>query len=213
MLDDKTVAYGRHSSFVGILATILSSLDSPVLFHYLGTEELALYTFAMAPVAQIQGLTKRIPTLATPKMSQWDAVKIDSMLKKRAFFLFIIGLFIAAVYTLFARCFFDIFFPEYLDAVWYSQLFSLSVPVSMAHSIISPAVSSKLTLIPKKMLFLWNIPGAVYSFALFILVVRFGVAGVVASRLLSTLSSFTVVCWLWHKVKDEERKILFQKDA
>lgn len=202
--DHHALEYGRYGSFIGVLATIFSSLDNPVLFHYLGATEVAVYTFAMAPIAQIQGLTKRIPTLATPKMAARSAKKMDPMLKKRVLGLFMLGLAIAGGYALFAEYFFRWFFPKYLDAVWYSKIFALSIPFTMAQSIIGPALNAKLTAIPKKMLYLWNIPGIVGSLSLFLLVGRLGITGALLSRLLVMIVTFTISWWIWRVIKIKE---------
>lgn len=204
--DDSALTYGRHGSFIGILATIFSSLDSPVLFHYIGATELAIYTFAMAPVIQITGLAKRIPTLATPKMAERSAAQLDLMLKKRTLWLLLSGLAIAGAYALFAEYLFRWFFPQYLDAVKYSRVFALTIPLAIAPSILGSALSAKLTLIPKKMLYLWNIPGIIGSLSLFILVSWIGVYGAIISRLLASLASFAIGGWMWHIVKIRERE-------
>ena len=205
--DNHALVYGRHSSFIDMLATILSSLDSPMLFHYLGAAEVAVYTFAMAPSGQMIGLIKRIPTLATPKLAERSAEKIDPMLKKRMMWLFLLGLAIAGIYSLFAEYFFYWFFPQYLDAVWYSKIFALSIPLAMAQSIISPALSAKLTLIPKKMLYLWNIPGVVGTVVLFLFIGKFGIIGAIMSRISASLATFFIGLFIWRRIKSEERRL------
>lgn len=204
--DDHSLSYGRYGSFIGALATIFSSLDNPMLFHYMGATEVAIYTFAMAPVIQIQGLTKRLPTLATPKMAQRSAVKMNPMLKKRAFWLFLLGLAVVGVYSLFAEYFFLWFFPKYANAVWYSKIFALTIPFTMAQSIIGPALNAKLTLVPKKMLYLWNIPGLVGTLVLFLFVGKFGIVGAILSRISASLATLLVSLFVWRRIKIEERR-------
>lgn len=204
--DDKTLIQGRHRSFVDILATVFGSIDNPILFHYLGAAEVAVYTFAMAPAGQIQGFIKRIPALATPKMAERSIKEIDPMLKKRALWLFLFGLIVAGAYSLFAEYFFNWFFPQYLDAIWYSQIFALSIPLVMAQSIVGPAINAKLTLIPKKMIYLLNLPGIVGSIFLFMLIGRLGITGAIISRLLTMFATLAISGLIWHTIKMEERK-------
>lgn len=204
--DDSSLSYGRYGSFIGVLATIFSSLDNPMLFHYIGAAEVAIYTFAMAPVTQIQGLTKRLPTLATPKMAQQSATKMDPMLKKRVFWLFLLGFVVVGVYSLFAEYFFHWFFPRYANAVWYSKIFALTIPFTMAQSILGPALNAKLTLIPKKMLYLWNIPGIIGTLILFLFVSKFGVIGAILGRISASFATLLIGLFIWRRIKIEERR-------
>lgn len=204
--DDRALTYGRHTSFIEILATIFSSLDNPILFHYLGATEVAIYTFAMAPVLQITGLVKRIPTLATPKMAERTAAQLNTMLKKRALWLFLLGIAFVGVYVLFAEYFFNWFFPKYIGAIRYSQLFAFIIPLTMAQSIIGPALNAKLTLIPKKMLFLWNAPGLVGTLVLFLTIEKIGIFGAILSRISVLLATFFISIFIWRRIKIEEQR-------
>lgn len=210
--DDRALAYGRHGSVIDIMATIFSSLDNPLLFHYLGAAEVAVYTFAMAPVFQITGLVKRIPTLAIPKMAGRSVAQLDTMLKKRMLVFLLLGIAFSVTYILFAKYFFHWFFPQYMEAIQYSQLFALIIPLTMVQSIISPALNAKLTLIPKKMLYLWNIPGIIGTIILVLSIGKLGITGAILSRIGAASATFLIGLFIWGRIKIEEQRNIVTTD-
>jgi len=206
--DPEIISYGKHSSVVNITATLIGSLDSIILFHYLGAAELAVYSFALAPVLQLRGLFGNIPTLAIPKFASRPIGEINKMLWKRMGLLFVIGIAVATAYTFIAPIIFSIFFPQYLDSVILSQVFSFSIALTLGQSIFGAALGSKLTMIPKKYLYLWNIPSIVLTASIFILIQYFGAMGVIASRMLSLITITAVTYIIWRKIsKIEELQI------
>ena len=206
--DPDVIPYGKHSSIINILDTLVSSIDGLLVFHYLGPVNLAIYSFALAPVSQIRGLLGNIPTLAIPKLSTRSSIEIDGMLKKRISLLFMLGILLSFSYILAAPYIYQVFFPKYLDSVFSSQLFSFAIALSLPQTIFGAAIASKITLVPKKILYLSNIPGIIFIISLFILIGTLGINGVILSRLLSLTSGFMINYIMWGKIKKVEAKNL-----
>ncbi|MEK7538898.1 MAG: oligosaccharide flippase family protein [Patescibacteria group bacterium] len=209
-IDPETIPYGKHSSLINIFDALVSSVDGLIVFHYLGSVNLAIYSFALAPVVQIRGLLNNIPTLAIPKLSARSSIEIEVVLRKRILALFALGAFISLAYILVAPYIYQIFFPKYIDSVFSSQLFSLAIALSLPQVIFGSTVGSKLTLIPKKMLYLWNIPGVIFIISVLTLIGAFGVNGVIFSRLLSITSGFVINCIIWKKIKKIEAESMLK---
>lgn len=208
-IDPETIPYGKHSSMVNILDALVTSVDGLLIFHYLGPTNLAIYSFALAPVMQIRALLGNISALATPKLSARSSSETEVMLNRRIFMLFILGASISFMYILTAPYIYQIFFPKYIDSVFSSQLFSLTIAIVFPHIILGATVASKLTLIPKKMLYLWNIPGIVFIVSAIMLTPKLGINGVVYSRLISLALGFTINHIVWRKIiKTESKKLL-----
>lgn len=199
--DPKTISYGKRTSVINILDTIVSSVDGLLIFHYLGAVNLAVYSFAIAPISQIKNLTGHIPTLAMPKLATRSSREINELLKKRIALLFALGVAIALLYMVAAPYIYQIFFPKYLDAVFFSQIFSLIIALSLPQAIFGAAISSKLTLIPPKMLYLWNLSGVIFIIFALIFVVKLGVIGVIVGRLIALISGFVINLIVWRKIK------------
>jgi O-antigen/teichoic acid export membrane protein len=202
--DTHTIPYGKHNTFINAITTAIGSMDSTMLFHYIGASQLAAYSFAMAPIAQVASVLAKLPTLAMPKFAERPIKEIDRMLFKRTAALFVAGLGISLVYIIVAPYIFRIFFPKYMEAVFFSQIFSLTMAIRLPQSIVGAAISSKMTMIPKKMLYLWNIPGALTTGSIFLLIPFFGIIGALAAKFLS-LISISVISWIiWLKIRKME---------
>jgi O-antigen/teichoic acid export membrane protein len=63
-VDPESLSLGRHLSYIDIIVTGVGQLDKILLFHFIGPEALAIYSFALAPVAQLRGLFKTLMPLA-----------------------------------------------------------------------------------------------------------------------------------------------------
>jgi O-antigen/teichoic acid export membrane protein len=202
--DANIIPYGKHASTVNILDALITSIDGLLIFHYLGPINLAIYSFALAPVSQVRSLFSNIPTLAVPKLSNRSATEIAVVLKKKLPLLFIVGTSFSLLYVLAAPYLYETFFPKYVDSVFPSQLFSISIALSLPQTVFGAAVLSKITLIPKKMLYLSNIPGIIFITSLLIFIERYGINGVIFSRLLSLVSGYVINYIMWKKVRGTE---------
>ena len=202
--DLSILSYGKHSSIVNMLDALITSIDGLLIFHYLGPVELAVYSFAIAPVSQIRSLFSNIPTLAIPRLATRHSKDIDLVIKKRVLILLIIGILLSLAYILSAEYIYRLFFPKYLEAVFFSQLFSIAIALSLPQVVFGAAVSSKITLIPKKMLYLWNIPGIIFIILSIGLVQIFGISGIILGRLFSLATTFIINYVAWEKIKKVE---------
>lgn len=203
--DPKTLSYGKHLSFMGIIGTVAAYLDRLLIFHYLGAAEVAIYSIAIAPPDQIKNLFKNIPTLAMPKLAQRSFKEIDNILYKRLFYLFITGLALAVIYSMLAPYFFKMFFPQYMDSVFYSQLFSMTLMLRMPLSLISAVTQSKITSISKHLLYWTNtIPSIVLIVSLYLLTEPFGINGVIISRIMLLIASLATTFYVVKKLKAQK---------
>jgi len=206
--DPKVISYGKHSSVVNITASIIGSLDSIIIFHFLGAAELAIYSFALLPVIQLRAFSNRFSTLAMPKLAQRPLIQIKTVLWKRMGFLFLLGLGASLAYIIIAPPIFKIFFPKYLDSIFLSQVFSFSLALTLGQSIFGATISSRLTMIPKKFLYLSNIPSIVLTFSMFLLIQPFGSLGIIFARMISLVSITGVSFIIWRKISNlEDHKI------
>ena len=122
-----TIAYGKHLSLMHVVSTIIKNIDKLLLFHYVGAVSLAVYSFSMAAPNQILSLFKMLRPLAMPKFSQTNIEILKKTLPLKIFKLFLIIAPFVIAYIILAPFLFKIFFPQYLDAVPYSQVFALTL--------------------------------------------------------------------------------------
>lgn len=129
--ESSTISYGKHLSLMAVLGTIANNLDKILLFHFLGAAQVAVYSIAVALPEQIKGPLKNIGSLALPKFSEGRLETVGKAAWKKIWLsISALGL-ISLAYILVAPLLFDLFFPAYKEAIFLSQVFSLSL-VSVA---------------------------------------------------------------------------------
>lgn len=205
--DPKTLPLGKQSSFIDVIATLIGSLDSILIFHYLGSIELAVYSFAVAPVTQLVSLFRNIPTLATPKMANRPVPEINKLLKKRLLMLFGIAGLIAITYIIFAHYIYEIFFPRYMASIPISKVYVLTILLSIPLTIIGSAINAKVTYLSKKMLYVWNIPGALSTIFMFTFIQSLGLYSVIYARMTLLIANVIISYSLWKYITKKDRQI------
>jgi O-antigen/teichoic acid export membrane protein len=125
--DFQTLPFGKNLSFMGIIAKLAGQLDKILLFHFLGGIQLAIYSFALLPMQQVESLFKIISTLTLPKLSQRSIPQLKSSLPGKMLRFFLIILPIVGLYIWLAPYLYRIFFPQYMDSIIYSQVAVISL--------------------------------------------------------------------------------------
>jgi len=193
--DPKTISYGKHLSFIGIIGLIAQQIDSILLFHFVGPIKLAIYSFATLPIEYVRTPFQIIQELALPKLSVRPAEEIKKSLPKKLLkstFLIIVGI---TIYIILAPYFFKIFYPQYMESIFYSRLLAFTLlvfPVSM----MTLSLQAK---IKTKELYKINIINPIIKIALFaVLIPLYGILGVIIAILLSQIFYFFLV-WFYFK--------------
>jgi len=182
--DGDTIAYGKHLSLISVFGFLSSNLDKILLWHFLGAAPLAIYSFALAPVNQISQLLKSIIPLAFPKFAAQDSAIIKKTLPAKALKFFFVILLGVLAYIWLAPYLFRIFFPQYLEAVNYSRLWSL-VLLFFPQKLIGAALQAKKQ---TKILYIISITNSIIKITfLVILLPLFGIVGAIISMLIPYL--------------------------
>jgi O-antigen/teichoic acid export membrane protein len=177
------------------------------VYHYLGAAELAIYSFAMAPVAHAKQFISPIATLGVPKLATRPSQQIDTMLRRRTMTATLFGIGIVITYCVLAYPFFYIFFPKYIDAIPYSQAYSLVLLIQSSILLVSAAIDSRITLVPKPLLYLWNLPSIVLAICAILLIQRLGLWGAIIGQLLA-LSTTAILSWfVWYSIRTKEHEV------
>lgn len=131
-VDIEALSYGKHMSAVNIVALFADSLDSLLLFHYLGAERLAVYAFAIAIPEQMKGIFKNIGQLSLVKFSEGNPERARQSVMRKMLILLSIVTVAVGFYIILAPFLFAILFPKYVESVIYSQIAALAIiPVAL----------------------------------------------------------------------------------
>ena len=180
--DPGLLSYSGHLSAMDIIGNIAHHLDKILIFHYLGAAPLAFYAFAIAPVEQLQGGKKILSTLILPKVSGRPFEELQKSAPRKALLLTIYALALAGVYVLLAPYFYKLFFPQYLDSVFYSQVYSLTL-LAISGTVFNEALAAHKK---KKELYLYRTITPVIQIVLFfILLPKFGLMGLIVTHVIA----------------------------
>ncbi|MCI0542714.1 hypothetical protein L0Y69_03120, partial [bacterium] len=113
----------KHTSIMGLFAGIANNIDDILVFHYLGAAELALYAFIVLIPNQVISITKYLMSLAVPKFAAREKSLVQEGLFRKSLMVFLALFAIFLVYVFSAPWIFATFFPRYIDAVFYSQVY------------------------------------------------------------------------------------------
>jgi len=175
-IPEESIRYAKHLSLMGILSRFADNLDQLLMWHFVGPAQLAIYTFAKKPVTELQNVIGNIFPLLLPKFAEKDPVEIKKTIPLRVgqSLLFVIPVIIG--YIWFAPLFFKFLFPQYMEAVWYSQILVLMLiffPKGFMGSILTAHAKIKEQ-------YVLNVVGSLTKIIiLFVLLPKFGILGAI----------------------------------
>ena len=189
-----SIKLGKHLSVMNILSTIAAQIDKILMWHLLGPIQLAIYSFATIPVEQIRNFLKSSQQLALPKLVNHDINEIKKTLPAKMFKFAIVILPIVVIYYLASPWLFKIFFPEYINSINYSQIFSISL-ILFPFSLVNSALTAKAN---KKSLYIINtITPIIKIISMAIFIPIWGIMGAIYGFIFSkTINSFIVMILL-----------------
>ncbi|MES2437240.1 MAG: oligosaccharide flippase family protein [Patescibacteria group bacterium] len=202
LVDEKSITYGKHMSVMGGFGMIASKIDSVLVFHYTGAVDLAIYTFAKIIPERVTGLFKSVGSVALPKFAQRNEQEIRATVLPKTI-LFAIFIFVSCLfYILIAPFVFRTFLPNYVDAIVYTQVFSLTILIAAANLPVSALIAHRL----QSRLYIFNIINTIVQISvLFVLIVPFGIWGAVYAKIIFSIFYvlFALVLFLIpHKSQD-----------
>ncbi|MFA7216944.1 MAG: oligosaccharide flippase family protein [Candidatus Paceibacterota bacterium] len=188
--EDYAIEYGKKLSLSNILPLISLNIDNIIIFHLLGAQSLAIYSFASNIPERLGSLLRPITVLAFPKFSQKTPEEVKKILPEKILKLLIFTLACGLIYVLIAPYLFQIFFPKYTESIIYSQLYTIVIIISIVSSL--PFMSLIATRSNK--IFYFNIIQPIFNIAmLFYFVNLFGLIGAIIGKIIGNLFYFIYV--------------------
>jgi O-antigen/teichoic acid export membrane protein len=174
---------------MNLLSTVAQQVDKLVVFHYLGAADLAVYSFASALPEQVKNLFGGITTLALPKFVERPFAEIRKNFWNRLW-LFTGGItLIALAYIFVAPFVFDLLFPAYRDAVWFTQLYALSL-IPIGNALPTTVLQAHKA---NRELYILNVLSPVFQIGILIfLTASYGLTGTVMARVIGRFFNFAL---------------------
>jgi len=130
--DSEIEKYSIKLSLLNALNHVAAHIDKVVVFTYLGSVELAIYSFATIFPDQIRFTLKNFSNLLVPKFTENVSQNKEINIKGKTYQILGLTFLITLMYLLLAPFLYKIFIPKYQEAVLYSQLFALIIPTVVA---------------------------------------------------------------------------------
>ncbi len=194
--DPEMVTYGTHLTAMNSVAALASSIDSILLWHLLGPTAVALYTFSQAIPLRATSFLKIFNRLAYPKFAATDYYTLRRNLPKKVFLLTAMAAVASLGYILSAPIIFEWFFPQYIEAVLYSQLLAALI-VLQPFNLFSSALSAQAK---TKALYIYSVfvPSARIIFMI-VLVPWLGVLGAILALIFTDLIDSVAATVLFYR--------------
>ncbi|MEK7658891.1 MAG: oligosaccharide flippase family protein [Patescibacteria group bacterium] len=196
--DPSVISYGKHLSLIDIVAGVASQLDKILIWYFLGAESLAIYFFAVSPVQQVRAFFKALRPLTLAKLSQYNNEKSKVTLLKKIVKLFPVIALIIVIYIFLAPYAYQVFFPQYMKSVLYSQLYALSLLSVPQILFIIFLTSQKKT---KELYIFYSIFYFTQILLLAILLPLYGMLGAVIALTATQFLNFGILLFLFKKAK------------
>lgn len=182
--DPGTIPYGKHLSIMGIPQGLVGQLDALLIFHYVGAQALAVYSFATLLPEKITGGLKFIPLITLPKFSEKSESEVKDFFRKKIWWLlFFLGV-MSALYALLSPYLFRFIFPAYVESIPFTQVYSLSF-FAIAASVAQGALLSQRKV---KELYITTLAFPILKTVLmFVLMFFYGVWGIIYAQLITIL--------------------------
>lgn len=189
MIESSNIEYGKRLSWSYIITIVSTHIDKVILGNALGFSQLALYTVAMIIPEQVRMTLSTIPLLLLPKFSREDGGGYGRAIAGRIFFVSGgVGICLSLAYYFSAPLIFSLFFPQYLEAIFLSQLLFLIV-LSVPFLILDTYYRSQKA---DKIILFATIVGSIGGIGLMPIFIHFyGILGAVLARLIGYLFSGT----------------------
>ncbi len=190
---DEDIKYSKNLSIMNMAGTIAQQIDSITIYHFLGPAQLAIYTFSTIIPERIRSMFGIISTAAFPKLAEKDTENTQAALKHKVFRLLGLSVLIILVYIVAAPFIYKIFFPQYLDTVFYSQVFSISI-LAIASNIPVPALFTQKR---QKELYIVSVGLPIIKIIISIFaIIMWGIWGAIISKIFHYLLHIVVSTYL-----------------
>lgn len=193
--DPEMISYGKHLTVMKIVSEIYKYIDKILVFHYIGAAGLAVYSIAVSAPSQLNNLMNQIGVLAFPKYAQTNKDQALKGLKSKIIILEIFSIAALIFYVIIAPVVFKLIFPKYLESIFYSQIFAISLLA------IPSIVPSTILYAQKetKKLYKANIIMPIINIVIIFIAVQFGLIGIIIGKIINSFLDFAILTILTKK--------------
>ncbi|MCX6781444.1 MAG: oligosaccharide flippase family protein [Candidatus Magasanikbacteria bacterium] len=202
------IPYGFHISLLNVIGQIAESVDSLLLFNFIGPAQVAIYAISVSPTEQIRSLFKNIPTVSIPKLAKRTVAEINAVLWKRMLYLFGIGTALSAIFVIVMPFLFTIVYHKYSEGIHFAQWYAPTLALRLPLSFLSAVTQAKLTQFKKKWLYFGTIPNIILIGSLIIFTPLYGIVGILICRYINLFLTFGAGIMQWILLSKQSQRQL-----
>lgn len=185
--EPEAISYGKKLSLSSILPMIALHIDNVLIFHLLGSQNLAIYAFASNIPEKFMSLVRPISIIAMPKIAEkaigWEKKFFIQKLFRFAFLVTTMSIF----YILISPSIYKNFFPTYTESIIFSQVYILAAAFAAITSFCLASIFASRS----SSIFKFNIWNPVINILTIVTgAYLFGIWGVVAGKIIGSAFSF-----------------------
>lgn len=189
-IDPEARRFSNHNNVLDAFSILSQQIDKILLFQYIGAFELALYSIAITPPDILRGFMKNISSFLMPRMAKYQSLTFVQHIKNHVIPGSVIAMVLTALYIALAPFMIPFLFPQYSGAVYYSQIYALSLlAVTLYPQALMQVKGGIVESYIHKIL-----SGTIRIVSIWIGLVYFGIIGVIWAQVIS--SFFTLVILL-----------------
>lgn len=197
--DLETISYGKHLSLMNVIGVVSSQLDKILLWHFLGPVSLASYALATTPCEHIGNLFKNIAPLSLPKFSEQSLGAIKAKLFKKTAKLFLAAIPLMGLYVILAPWIYKLFFPAYLEAIFYSQFYAVAILLMIPQVPLGAVLAAQMR---KKELYIIKFTSPLARVAaVLILVPLYGIWGAIIAAIFIQVINFVLLLFFLRRMQ------------
>lgn len=197
-VDPSAIGYGKHLSLMNVVGGLSFQLDKLLVWHALGAAPLAVYSIATAAPQQLRYVNKILATMALPRFSARGVADLKASMGRKLALLSALSVALVAGYWVAAPLLYETFFPQYVEAVPYSRLFSLVILFFPA-GLLQEALSSQMQ--QRQLYVIQTVLPTIKIGLLVALLPAFGLSGVIAATLGAELLRLVTVTRFFYTMR------------
>jgi len=187
--EPEALIYGKKLSFSSVLPMIALHADNLIIFHLLGAQSLAIYAFASNIPERFMAFLRPLSSIAFPKLAEKNHDTIRETVSKKLGNYLVIAIIWALIYLACAPIIYKVFFPQYINSLYYSMVYVFFGVVSTVGTL--PVTALFASRSPK--IFQFNVINPVANI-LCILIggYTFGIWGIIFGRIFGSIFSLVL---------------------
>lgn len=181
--DPSTIPYGKHLSVLSAFGLILTQLDSLIVFHFLGSVKLAIYSLASMIPERVGSLFNFVGAAALPKFANQSRVDLKKHIIQKTLRVGVGAGAVALVYALLAPLLFHFIFPQYIAAIEYTQVYAGIIALLAMINVANTALVAQQM---RRELYIVSVLNSIFLICLQIpLILTHGILGMLVARMIA----------------------------